>query len=694
MPYSTLDALPDAVKALPKHGQEIYQKAFNAAFVQYKGDEAKSAATAWAAVSNKFEKVDDKWVAKEAIHPHGEHICICPECEKEITVEANVKCNTQTCPDCETQMRAKDIGERRESMSDDSKRDILHSALVFHYGLEAEASPKPGSIDIEEVFEEELIYSIDGQSYKASYDLAEDGKPIIGEPEKVKQITTYEPMESLQKTYSEIIQEAGRRNASLDSGRIKKIIELCQELLSSEEPDISKLKKAVKEASTTLVWLKEQSVMKTEDGQKFPAEAYAYAPSDDSDTWRIRLWEGDSVGKGMLAIASASLSPGGYKGHKVIIPAVDLPSVKRTIRSGYRSLGIEESEIPRWVKEVETRELLQSYTPLTEAKFDKGRATVIVIKPGFNATEDRYYPEEMLKRDYKVFEKQKQYADHPTEAEDKARPERSIKDWVSTLTEVTCDENGIVSGIAEVIEPWFMQKLAALRDKGMLNEMGVSINAIGNATKGIIEGKETLIIEKLVACRSVDFVTEPGAGGVVTFYESDRGHDIDLIEISVLRDRRPDLIKVLEADVRAEITKEVKRMSEQEDRIKTLEGQIGTLTTERDDLQGKITEAEKAQKKAEAKSLIDEAIGKSELPEAAKERILERYVDAESADGVVEAIKAEADYIAKLSESGKVKNLGRSEPDAAKDKAALKESFKKMNPEWTDAQIETAASGR
>jgi len=36
MPYPTLADLPDAVKALPKHGQEIYQKAFNAAFEQYK----------------------------------------------------------------------------------------------------------------------------------------------------------------------------------------------------------------------------------------------------------------------------------------------------------------------------------------------------------------------------------------------------------------------------------------------------------------------------------------------------------------------------------------------------------------------------------------------------------------------------------------------------------------------------------
>jgi len=52
------------------------------------------------------------------------------------------------------------------------------------------------------------------------------------------------------------------------------------------------------------------------------------------------------------------------------------------------------------------------------------------------------------------------------------------------------------------------------------------------------------------------------------------------------------------------------------------------------------------------------------------------------------------DYIAKLSEAGKVKNLGSTQVDTEKGKEALKESFKRMNPDWTDAQIEIAVSGR
>ena len=702
MPYPTLSDLPDNVKKLPKHAQEIYQAAFNAAFKQYDGNEAKADGTAWAAVKNKYKKNEaGNWVAKEAVHPHGDHVCICSDCKTEITVKENVRCNTQECSECGGPMIAKEAGEGRVTkeaeLSDENKRQMLQTALTTEYKLDNE-SPTPSGVYIEDVFEDYAIYVVNGQSYKATYTLAEDGVATFGDPEKVIKQTVYQPMESLRTKYSEIIQEAGKRNASLDSARLKKIVELCQELLSSEDFDEKKTKEALKEVDSALVWLEEQAVMATEDGEKYPASAFAYVPdAEKSSTWKLRLWEDHTakVTRAQLGRAAAALSPGGFRGQKVQIPASELSAVKRKIRAEYHKLDVEEDDIPKWVKESERRELVQNYVPLTEAKFDKGRATVIVIKPGFNTTEDRYYPAEMLRRDYKVFEGQKMYADHPTEAEDEARPERSIKDWVATLSEVTCDESGVVTGIAEIVEPWLMQKLASLRDKDMLSDMGISINAVGSASKSTIEGKETLVIEKLVACRSVDFVTEPGAGGIVTMYESDRGHDIDLIELATLRERRPDLIKAVEAKIRAEITKEVKKAMESEEKITELEGQIATLTTERDSLKEAAEQAVKDKAKAEAQAAIKEAVDKAtELPEAARERLQERFKDAESAEGIAEAIQAEVDYIGKLAEAGKVKGLGGSNPDPEKDKEALKESFKNMHPEWDEKQIETAVAGR
>jgi len=697
MPY-TVENPPEAIEGLPKHLIEIWVAAFNAAFKQYKGDEGKSAGTAWAAVKMKYKKVDDKWVVKEAVHPHGEHACVCSKCDNEILVEADVKCNTQKCPECDAPMIAKTAGERRESvLSDKNKSKLLQSALMSEYKIGVSV-PIPKDLTIDEVFENKVVYDVDGQLYQSSYELDENGKAVFSDPKKVSSTRIFKAMESLQPVYADILQEAGRRNANLDSSRIKKIVALCQELLSSEAPDEEEIKKATKEATSVLKLIKAQVSMKTEDGIKFPSEAFAYSSSDNPDEWKLRLWENIESGttRTQLNRAAAYLSPGGLRGVKAEIPARNLSEVKRVLRSEYRKLNVADDEMSKWVKEDMTRELVQNYVPLTEAKFDKGRATVVVIKPGFNADKSRYYPAEMLKRDYKVFEGQKMFADHPTEQEDEQLPERSVKSggWVSSLKDVMCDENGIVTGIADIIEDWMMRKLANLRDKKMLSEMGISINAIGKASKSTVEGVETLVIEELTGCRSVDFVTEPGAGGIVTFYESDRSRDVDLVELSALKEKRPDLVKLIEADVREKIVKEAKRMSEQDEKITELEGQITTLTTERDTLKETAEKAEKDKAKAEAQASIKEAVDKAELPDAAKERILDSFKDAETADGIEEAIKSEVDYIAKLSEAGKVKNLGSTQVDTEKGKEALKESFKRMNPDWTEDQVNIAVSGR
>jgi len=371
MPYQTLADLPDAVQKLPKHAQEIYQKAFNSAFEQY-DEEHKAHATAWSAVEKSYEKRNGRWVAKEA-----------------------------------------------KMLSDKNKSTLLQSALMSEYKI-GQSVPIPKNLTIDEVFGDKVIYNIDGQLYESSYELDEDNKPTFGEPKKVLSTKVFQPMESLQTAYSEIIQEAGRRNANLDSTRIKKIVELCQELLSSDfEPEEKKTKEALKEATSVLDWLKLQEATKTEDGQSYPAGAFAYASeSDNPSGWKLRLWEDPEkkVTRAQLGRAAAALSPGGFRGQKVQIPSAELAAVKRKIRAEYRKLEVADEDIPKWVKENETREEIQNYVPLTEANFDKGRAQVIVIKAGFNATSDRYYPLEVLKRDYRIFEGQKMYADHPTDA--------------------------------------------------------------------------------------------------------------------------------------------------------------------------------------------------------------------------------------------------------------------------------------
>jgi cation transport regulator len=75
MPYQTPADLPDSVKDnLPKHAQEIYLAAYNSAWDQYadpdrrRGDDTREETAhkvAWAAVKEKYEKRDNKWVARQ-----------------------------------------------------------------------------------------------------------------------------------------------------------------------------------------------------------------------------------------------------------------------------------------------------------------------------------------------------------------------------------------------------------------------------------------------------------------------------------------------------------------------------------------------------------------------------------------------------------------------------------------------------
>jgi len=67
MPYDNTQDLPDSVKDnLPKHAQEIYQAAYNSAWVEYHHDEARAHRVAWAAVKDKYEKDEKtgKWHSK------------------------------------------------------------------------------------------------------------------------------------------------------------------------------------------------------------------------------------------------------------------------------------------------------------------------------------------------------------------------------------------------------------------------------------------------------------------------------------------------------------------------------------------------------------------------------------------------------------------------------------------------------
>lgn len=69
MPYAALRDLPAAVQHLPRHAQETFRAAFNAAWQSYadRGPQAQEEIAhrvAWAAVKKRYRKAGEFWVEK------------------------------------------------------------------------------------------------------------------------------------------------------------------------------------------------------------------------------------------------------------------------------------------------------------------------------------------------------------------------------------------------------------------------------------------------------------------------------------------------------------------------------------------------------------------------------------------------------------------------------------------------------
>jgi hypothetical protein len=332
-------------------------------------------------------------------------------------------------------------------------------------------------------------------------------------------------------------------------------------------------------------------------------------------------------------------------------------------------------------------ELISDIIPLKEASVrGDGTLSVKIIEPGWGSA--AFYPAEVLERDGpKAFPKgTHMFLDHPTESEDKQRPERSVRDLVGALTgDARWMAEGPAGpglyGDAEVIAP-FRDALDELAP-----HIGVSIRAMGEASEGEREGRKGPVLERFDSGISVDFVTAAGAGGkVLELMESARARILD--------HKKGD-----------------PQMSEQE--LKKALGRAEAAEKERDELkeaqtkQG--TELARLQEGAvlrEAREIVTEVLAKVEhLPELTQAR-LEESLSAKppTKDGALdkdalgtaieEATKAEIEYLAKLTESGSIKGLGGSVGAGDEEKAdkELEESFRRLGATESGAKI--AVAGR
>ncbi len=410
-----------------------------------------------------------------------------------------------------------------------------------------------------------------------------------------------------------------------------------------------------------------------------PSAAYAYAPDkNDPTTWRLPLWE---VDKGLSKAAVTNVLSVMEETLRTI-PEEDRGAVRAKIRSASKKLGISEAAPMIFDFDFE---------PLTEATGDGKTAQLVVIRPGFNRDKSRYYPPETLAKAVPLFEGAKMYIDHQTSKETQLRPEGSVSNWAAVLRNVRVAESGEVVGTAHIHQPALRELLVNLKESDMLKELGVSIRGFGKTVRRAVQGIRTSLVESIEKIRSVDFVTEAGAGGFVSLLESDQL--LQELTIETLRNKRPDLLEDLVRETtNGEETMELEQVEEAlgavtgkvdalvETVSKLVEG-METSTKENAELNKQLLESKEIAAKAQAQKEIAEAIDASTLPKQAKNRLKEDFKESEKLDGLQEAIKREAAYISEFKGPGKPSGLGGSESledlkEAKESKLLLKESFK------------------
>lgn len=417
----------------------------------------------------------------------------------------------------------------------------------------------------------------------------------------------------------------------------------------------------------------EAGATKREDGKDFFKSDYAYTPDDLPSHWKLRLAASPGGGpdSGIVGAACAALGPG-FRGQKVQIPAGDLATVKAKVRAAWKKANPDRKpeEMPPAIREAATEmALLGDTVPLAEGAVSAdGLARVKVIQPGWGSS--GYYPPEILERDGgKVFPKNTfLFWDHPTEAEEAARPEGSLRNLAGKLvTDAQWQINDVAGpGLyadAQVFEQ-FRQPLADLAP-----HIGLSIRGMGKATTGEAEGRTGPIIQELTAGKSIDFVTLAGAGGkVVSLFESARQA--------------------------AHNTQEVKHVTEQE--AKQLKDANAALMAENARLREAVVLREAAE-------FVAAELAKVTMPDLTRQRlakvlatalpIKEDKLDTETYKAAIaEAARAEVAYMVAITGGGQITGMGMSTPPDGK--AALKESFKHMYTKQgkTSAEAEQLAT--
>jgi hypothetical protein len=326
---------------------------------------------------------------------------------------------------------------------------------------------------------------------------------------------------------------------------------------------------------------------------------------------------------------------------------------------------------------VEEAAVVGDFVPLVEAAVRKdGTARVKVISAGWGSS--GFYPVEVLKRDAAIFRKGlHMHWDHQTAAQEAEKPEGSLTTLAGELISDASWQDSGPSGPGLYADA---KVFAPFRDA--VNELaphiGVSIRASGRTRQGEADGRKGPIVEQLIAARSLDYVTIPGAGGKV----------VEMFEAA-----RPAVTAIVEES--------------EEDQHMELQEQLNEANARILVLQQDAARLREALLIRDARDQTRTALATAQVPDVTRARLLESLsvnpptgedgsLDVPAlANRITEAVTAEQTYLAQASGygSGKITGMGGGKTETAVDVSArMKEAFGLLG--LSPAEAEIAANGR
>ena len=289
---------------------------------------------------------------------------------------------------------------------------------------------------------------------------------------------------------------------------------------------------------------------------------------------------------------------------------------------------------------------------LTEATLDHEKHIIknaTIIKSGWSLN-NKYYADDMLAKHTHVWEGLRSYADHPSKDEQKNRPERSVRDILGIWENVRHESPATKGDFKLLGNEWLWPLIVETVEMGK-PIVASSINALGQTSKGEIDGRKGLIVEAITHGNSVDIVTDAGAGGGfvgASLTASDDGWTravLDSVSIDELREARPDVIEALKDEWKT--VRDSAALAEANERANRAEAQAKALEEEKRTIEAQLQDAQESIARTDKERRVDSLLEGAKLPGEWRNDLRAELLDADQSTwiNILEAEKRKAKAI-------------------------------------------------